>query len=102
MDLHSSSLSRKKKRWKQTVVLKHLTSLLTRVGKLVCQARNLCFSLWMFFWMAIHWVVHESALVCIDISVLILLGIVIVGSSAGLIADVNRRPLMLLRFGMLF
>ena len=79
-----------KNRWNDKITLNPLKIIADPSGKASLSSAQVMFFTLIVLWLAIYWVVQEGELVSIDKSVLVLLGITIVGSGVGKVTDATR------------
>ena len=77
-------------RWNHKLTLNPLKIIADPSGKASLSSTQVIFFTLIILWLAIYWVVKEGELVSIDNSLLVLLGITIVGSGVGKVADATR------------
>ena len=79
-----------KNRWNHKFTLNPLKVIADLSGKASLSSTQVMFFTLIVLWLAIYWVVQEGKLVSFDNSVLVLLGITIVGSGLGKATDATR------------
>ena len=79
-----------KNRWNDKITLNPLKIIADPSGKASLSSAQVMFFTLIVLWLAVYWVVQEGELVSIDKSVLVLLGITIVGSGVGKVTDATR------------
>ena len=79
-----------KDRWKHKILVHPLKIIASSSGRVSLSSAQVFFFTLIVMWLAIYWLVHERELVPINDSVLMLLGIAIVGSGVGKISDATR------------